>query len=98
VHDTGPRTAAVAATNTTDFYVNPRDAVDGFVVNGTLPTSEAQGVHSLTDVPVYAMGPCQELFGGTYNNVDVFFKMATCFGLAWPTNSTGGADESCDTP
>lgn len=61
--------------------VGPRDAPGGFVVNGTLPPAEPQGVHSLTDVPVYALGTCQETFGGTYN-IDVFHKMAACLGLA----------------
>jgi hypothetical protein len=63
----GPREAAVNATGGSggkDFYANPKDAPDGFLVNGTLPVSQDQGVHSLTDVPVYAMGPCQELFAG----------------------------------
>lgn len=69
-------------------FVNPADNPDGFIVNGTLPTSEAQGVHSLTDVPVYALGPCQEVFGGTYSNIDVFYKIADCLGLAQPTNRT----------
>ncbi|KAM0255221.1 hypothetical protein ACHAQJ_005985 [Trichoderma viride] len=80
VHKDGPRLPAVAIGS--EYYANPDDAVGGFVVNGTLPTSEAQGVHSLTDVPVYALGPCQETFGGTYSNVDIFYKMANCLGLA----------------
>jgi alkaline phosphatase len=42
----------------------------------------SQGVHSLTDVPVFAQGPCQELFGGVYNSIDIFFNMAECLGLA----------------
>ncbi len=50
--------------------------------------NEAQGVHSLTDVPVFAMGPCQELFGGVYGNIDIFFNMANCLGLARPNNSS----------
>jgi alkaline phosphatase len=33
-------------------------------------------------VPVYALGPCQETFGGTYNNVDIFYKISNCLGLA----------------
>jgi len=87
------RTPRVPAANTTgfaadDYYAAPADAPAGFVVNGTLPTYEAQGVHSLTDVPVYALGPCQELFGGTYGNVDVFYKIAECLGLGHPTNKT----------
>jgi alkaline phosphatase len=70
------------------YFVTPDDNVDGFVVNGTLPTGEAQGVHSLTDVPVYALGPCQETFSGTYSNIDVFYKIADCLGLGQPTNRT----------
>ena len=88
-----PRVPAVNASGlpTDDLYVNPLDNPTGFVVNGTLPTNEAQGVHSLTDVPVYAMGPCQETFGGTYGNIDVFYKIAECLGLGQPTNKTGSA-------
>lgn len=71
--------------------VNPEDAPDGFLVNGTLPTTEGQGVHSLTDVPVFAVGPCQELFGGVYNNVDIFYKFAECFGLGLE-----GGDDDCE--
>lgn len=83
----------VPATNITgfpsnDYFVNPKDNPDGFIVNGTIPTFESQGVHSLTDVPVYAMGPCQETFSGTYSNIDVFYKIANCLGLAQPTNKT----------
>ncbi|TVY82601.1 Alkaline phosphatase H [Lachnellula suecica] len=84
----------VPATNITgfpanDYFVNPEDNPDGIIVNGTIPTYEAQGVHSLTDVPVFAMGPCQELFGGVYGNIDIFFGMAECLGLARGSNATG---------
>lgn len=84
VHKDGPRLPAVNRTGlpATDFYVNDKDSPSGFVVNGTLPVSADQGVHSLTDVPVFSMGPCQDMFGGVYGNVDVFFKMAACLGLA----------------
>jgi len=39
------------------------------------------------------MGPCQELFGGVYGNIDIFFNMAECLGLARgsdasPSNTT----------
>ncbi|KAF2199028.1 alkaline phosphatase-like protein [Delitschia confertaspora ATCC 74209] len=83
VHKDGPRSPAVNISNTSaaDYYVNPKDGKDGFVVNGTLPPSDDQGVHSLTDVPVFAMGPCQERFGGVYSSTDVFFGMAECLGL-----------------
>jgi alkaline phosphatase len=82
------------ATNTTGFpsndnYVNPRDAPNGFIVNGTLPTSDSQGVHSLTDVAVFAMGPCQADFAGVYNSIDIFYKMANCLGLARPNANPG---------
>ncbi|KAI4226160.1 MAG: hypothetical protein LQ349_006927, partial [Xanthoria aureola] len=64
VHKDGPRTPAVNSTAKDDDYiVNYKDAVTGFLVNGTLPVDNSQGVHSLTDVPVFAEGPCQELFG-----------------------------------
>ena len=65
-----------------EYYANPKDGEDGFLVNGTLSTSESVGVHSLTDVPVYAWGPCQDTFSGTFNNVDIFYKISACLGLA----------------
>ncbi|KAH7362643.1 alkaline phosphatase [Plectosphaerella cucumerina] len=81
----------VAATSGTGGYVaNPADAPDGFLNTGTLPTTEAQGVHSLTDVMVYAWGPCQETFSGTFDNTDIFYKMANCFGLAQPKETKPG--------
>lgn len=84
VHKDGPRLPAtnISNPNPSDYYVNYKDAVTGFVVNGTLPVSDDQGVHSLTDVPVFAMGPCQESFGGVFNSIDIFFGMANCLGLA----------------
>ena len=62
--------------------MNPDDAKSGFIINGTLPTDADQGVHSLTDVPVFAMGPGQDLFGGVYNSIDVFYHIATALGLS----------------
>lgn len=88
-----PRTPATVGAGG-EMFVNPEDRVGGFVVNGTLPTDQAQGVHSLTDVPVYARGPCQEKFGGTYSNVDIFFKMAECLGLGHGKNVTEAAGGS----
>ena len=83
VHKDGSRKPAINITgfDNEDFYVNYIDAVTGFLINGSLPVSADQGVHSLTDVPVFATGPCQELFGGVYNNIDVFFGIAECLGL-----------------
>jgi alkaline phosphatase len=90
VHSEGARTPAIAAKDKKDGYVvNYKDAVTGFLINGTLPVSADQGVHSLTDVPVFAQGPCQELFGGVYNSIDIFFNMAECLGLA-ETKKHGG--------
>ncbi|KAH8815988.1 putative alkaline phosphatase H [Xylogone sp. PMI_703] len=99
VHKDAPRLPATNITghSFTDFYVNPEDAVDGFIINGTLPTSAAEGVHSLTDVPVFALGPCQELFGGVYNNIDIFFNIANCLGLAREDNATGNLPPSNST-
>ncbi|KAI9833678.1 MAG: hypothetical protein M1826_006769 [Phylliscum demangeonii] len=90
VHKDGPRLPATNISSAADYYVNYKDAPTGFVINGTLPVSADQGVHSLTDVPVFAMGPCQETFGGVYDSTDVFFQMANCLGLSrfGPNNST----------
>ncbi|KAI1199275.1 alkaline phosphatase [Nemania serpens] len=86
VHSGGPRLPAtsIAGFEADDLFANPADGAAGFVVNGTIPTGEAQGVHSLTDVPVFATGPCAETFGGVYGNIDIFYKMANCLGLARP--------------
>ncbi|KAH6658439.1 protein tyrosine phosphatase [Truncatella angustata] len=93
VSNSTPRTPATNVTGfaSNDYFVNPKDNPDGFVVNGTLPTNEAQGVHSLTDVALFAMGPCQETFGGVYGNIDIFYKMANCLGLARPDANEGGS-------
>ena len=87
VHKDGPRLPAINITgfSSTDYYVNYMDAVTGFLVNGTLPVNAEQGVHSLTDVPVFSQGPCQETFAGVYGNIDIFYNMAACLGLSRPT-------------
>ncbi|PSN69923.1 alkaline phosphatase-like protein [Corynespora cassiicola Philippines] len=83
VHKDGPRRPAVELVEDSgDNYANPKDAENGILLNGTLPVENDQGVHSLTDVPVFAQGPCQELFGGVYNSVDIFFAMSECLGLS----------------
>lgn len=91
VHKGGPRLPAtnISGFEADDLFANPADGQDGFVVNGTLPTEEAQGVHSLTDVPVFAMGPCAGTFGGVYGNIDVFYKIANCLGLGRPDAKAG---------
>ncbi|ERF72441.1 hypothetical protein EPUS_06070 [Endocarpon pusillum Z07020] len=92
VHKDGVRVPALNRTGLPidDYYVNDRDGLGGFVINGTLPTTADQGVHSLTDVPVYAQGPCQDIFGGTYGNIDVFYRMAECLGLSQPGRHGNG--------
>jgi alkaline phosphatase len=83
VHKDGPRLPATPVDDTKKEYIaNPKDGEGGIKLDGTLPVGDDQGVHSLTDVPVFAMGPCQELFGGVYSSIDVFFGMAECLGLA----------------
>ncbi|KAL1724349.1 alkaline-phosphatase-like protein [Schizophyllum commune] len=82
VNTTGPRLPAVAISeDDEDMIVNDYDNPDGFVVNGTLPTAYDQGVHSLTDVSVFASGPGSEAFRGVYNNIDIFFKIAGALAL-----------------
>ncbi|KAJ5478179.1 hypothetical protein N7530_003688 [Penicillium desertorum] len=81
VHSEGPRTPAVEDEKK-GYVANYKDSVTGFLVNGNMPLDQGQGVHSLTDVPVFARGPCQELFGGVYNSIDIFFHMAECLGLS----------------
>lgn len=45
------------------------------------------------------MGPCQELFGGVYDNIDIFFNMANCLGLARSSNATGiGSNSTTSSP
>jgi len=51
-------------------------------------------VHSLTDVPVFAMGPCQETFGGVYNSIDVFYHIAGCLGLSRPNGPDGASNST----
>jgi alkaline phosphatase len=82
VHKNGPREpAAEIEEDSNDYYANSEDGEGGILLNGTLPVENDQGVHSLTDVPVFAMGPCADLFGGVYNSIDIFYNMAECFGL-----------------
>lgn len=52
----------------TEAYV-PGDAPDGILLTGNLPVNDDQGVHSLTDVAVYANGPGSEAFRGVFKYV-----------------------------
>lgn len=71
-----------------NYYANPADAPNGFTVNGTLPVSNDQGVHSLTDVPVYAWGPGSENFRGVMNSPDIAFRIAKVLDLGRTKNVT----------
>lgn len=80
----GPRLPAVNPKGSSDGYVaNPKDQPEGFTVNGTIGTDEAQGVHSLQDVPVYTKGKPEavKIFNGVYQNTDIFFKISQVLGL-----------------
>ncbi|KAH7103611.1 putative alkaline phosphatase [Auriculariales sp. MPI-PUGE-AT-0066] len=84
----GPRVPAKVLDAATGNEANPADAPNGFHLDGNLPVGEAQGVHSLTDVAVYANGPGAEQFRGVYSAIDIFFKMADALGLATYSNTT----------
>ncbi|KAK1977068.1 alkaline-phosphatase-like protein [Colletotrichum cereale] len=64
------------------YIANLEDGEDGFYVPGPIMASSSSGVHSLTDVPVFAMGSCQEASAGVYDNTDVFFKSLRVLGWA----------------
>jgi hypothetical protein len=42
------------------------------------------------------MGPCQADFGGVYNNVDVFYKIAECLGLGQGADGFKGQKATSD--
>jgi alkaline phosphatase len=50
-------------------------------MQGNLPFSQAQGVHSADDVVLTGMGPGSELLRGHMDNTRVFRVMATALGL-----------------
>ncbi len=58
------------------YPANPsvRNATTGFLITGQVPGDNA--VHTATDIPLSAMGRGAALFTGTFDNTDVFFKMA----------------------
>jgi hypothetical protein len=105
----GPRVAVVADGNDSsetqqgpgrNWVNNPEDAPNGITVAGNMGTGSFSSVHTLTDVSLFARGPCQEELTGFHENVNVFHVMARCMGLADdalvnPTND--GGDSSDDT-
>lgn len=76
-----PRVPAI--TNDAGVYVdNPDDDPNGILITGTLdPVSGSTGVHTLQDVPVFAMGPGAEYVMGMYHQSEIFFDMVNALGL-----------------
>ena len=60
---------------------NPDDDPNGIFVAGNLPPDSDTGVHTLQDVPIFAMGPGAEAFGHVMDNTEIFFGMASAIGL-----------------
>lgn len=76
-----PRVPGIA--NEEGVYIdNPEDDANGIFVAGNLdPRDGSSGVHTLQDVPVFAMGPGAEAFMGMYHQREIFFGMAAALGL-----------------
>ncbi len=51
-----------------------RNKDTGYFITGQVPG--AQAVHTATDIPLSAYGPGAMLFTGTFDNTDVFFRIA----------------------
>ncbi|MBZ0290959.1 MAG: alkaline phosphatase [Anaerolineae bacterium] len=74
------RTPAIRDEN--GVYIdNPEDDPNGIPLGGNLSTGSSTSVHTLQDVPVWAQGPGSEHFGGSIENVEIFFGMANALGL-----------------
>jgi alkaline phosphatase len=76
-----PRVPAIADGDTGNYIDNPDDDPNGLVMSGNLPLSSSTGVHTLQDVPVFAMGPGQEMLMGSYHQREIFFALAAAIGL-----------------
>jgi alkaline phosphatase len=75
-----PRVPAVQ--NDEGVYIdNPDDDPNGIVQQGNLAPNSSTGVHTLQDVPVFAMGPGAELVQGSYHQREIFYVMASALGL-----------------
>ncbi|KAF9363319.1 hypothetical protein BGX34_004394 [Mortierella sp. NVP85] len=85
VNINGTRVPAVAKSSSHHHFevyeANPADAPHGINKPGTLGGTEAVGVHSLQDVPIFASGPGSELFSGIQDNTEIFHKIAHVLGL-----------------
>ncbi|ORZ19805.1 alkaline-phosphatase-like protein [Absidia repens] len=80
----GPRVPSVSNDHGV-LVPNPKDMGgnfgQGLLVNNNLPHGNDQGVHSMSDVFIYANGPGSELFKKTFENWELFFKMADAMDL-----------------
>ncbi|KAF7720871.1 hypothetical protein EC973_005892 [Apophysomyces ossiformis] len=87
----GPRHPTVKGEDGHSYIGNKNDPAGnygaGLKWNGNLPVEEAKGVHSMSDVFIYANGPGSELFKKTFENWDLFFKMAQAMDLQHPTKN-----------
>ncbi|KAG9224943.1 hypothetical protein PTI98_009838 [Pleurotus ostreatus] len=86
VNKTGIRKTVVSGDD--GYVANPNDQPEGIEIEGTIPDDNSSGVHSLTDVSVFASGPGGEAFRGVYNSIDVFFKVADALGLGAPSSES----------
>jgi len=63
------------------YIDNPDDDPNGILFSGNLAPGDSTGVHTLQDVPVFAMGPGAEAVSGAYHQRELFFVMAGALGL-----------------
>lgn len=71
---TAPRKTSIRELETGRYRADPEDSPNGFYMSGNLPTSSAQGVHSLVDVGVYAFGAGASTFNGMQDRYDRFLR------------------------
>ncbi|KAF9380152.1 hypothetical protein BGX21_002453 [Mortierella sp. AD011] len=64
-----------------EYVAAPDNAPHGILKTGTLGVTEAVGVHSLQDVPIFAEGPGADLFAGIQDNTEIFHKISQLLGL-----------------
>lgn len=75
-----PRVPAIQ--NDAGIYIdNPDDDPNGILFAGNLGPRDSTGVHTLQDVPVFAMGPGAEAVSGHYHQRELFFVIAAALGL-----------------
>lgn len=82
---------APAILGETDRYVanpatlkNPNDNPEQYFIQGTLPYSASQGVHTVDDVPLKAHGIGADKFNGVLDNTEIFFAIVEAMGLQLP--------------